>query len=103
MDPAMEPSFAALYDEARAAIVAGYQNADQCVLSFAIEQGISSEEVWSLIRDEASLKDDDAMEYLAKHPLEDRSWASILAEPATMLVGKTIEWAWRKWSLHRRQ
>jgi hypothetical protein len=98
----MEPSFAALYDEARAAIVAGYENADQCVLSFAIEQGISSKGVWSLIRDEASLQGDDAMEYLAEHPPE-RPWASILAVPAAILLGKTITWAWRKWSLRRSQ
>ena len=78
----------------------GYQKADQCVLSFAVEQGTSTAEVWRLIGEEASLQGDHAMEYPAEHPLADRPWTSILPPE---LLGKTIEWAWRKWSTRGRQ
>lgn len=97
----MEPAFAVLYDEARAALVTAYEEADSAVLSFAIEHDLSNSEVWDLIREEASLQGDSALEYLAEHPLEERSPLHGLAEPAAMLAGQAAMWAWKKWSDRR--
>ncbi|GAA1243359.1 hypothetical protein GCM10009657_18930 [Oryzihumus leptocrescens] len=79
------------------------------MLSFAIERGTSAAEVWRLLGEEASLQGDQAMEYLAEHPLEERHWTSNISvdvqagpQPQSDAVGKAIEWAWGKWSSRRR-
>jgi len=85
-----------LYDDAKAAIVEGYLKADESVSSFAAERGMSSEEAWGLIAGEASLRGDEAMEFLAEHPIEETpvSWAPV--------VMKALEWGLERWSQRRK-
>ncbi|MGO4363425.1 hypothetical protein [Terrabacter sp. RAF57] len=96
MDLPMDASFQSLYEDARSELVAGYEEADRRVLSFAIEHGISSEEVWDLIAQEASLRDDDAVEYLAENPLIQPPSSPFIAEMAP-LVAEGVKWALGKW------
>ncbi|GGM85593.1 hypothetical protein GCM10009721_07880 [Terrabacter tumescens] len=96
MDLQMDASFQSLYEEARSELVAGYEEADRRVLSFAIDQGISSGEVWDLIAQEASLRNDDVVEYLAENPLMERSSSSFVAE-MTPFVIEGFKWAVGKW------
>lgn len=96
MDLRMDASFQSLYEDARDELFSGYAQADRRVLSFAIEQGISSEEVWSLIAQEASVRDDDGVEYLAENPLVEPPSSPLIAE-MTPLVLEGVKWALGKW------
>lgn len=99
MDLRMEPSFNSLYDEAKSAIVAGYEDADSRVTSFAIEHDLTCQEVWDLVSSEASSRGDAAIEYLADHPpvAQQPDWTG----PAIVVLGHAASWAWDKWSQRR--
>mgnify|MGYP001180909878 CR=1 FL=1 len=92
----MDPGVDDVYDDAKAAIVEGYLKADEAVSSFASDMGISSEEAWGLIADEASLRGDEAMEFLAEHPIAETPipWAPV--------VMKALGWGLERWSQRRK-
>src|SRR4051794_3897314 len=75
-----EPGFTALYGDARSALEQGYIRADQCVYNFAMDFGISPEDAWRLITQEASERGDEVVHYLSEHPLDERSYAHKNAE-----------------------
>lgn len=93
----MDPGVDDVYDDAKAAIVEGYLKADEAVSSFASDMGISSEEAWGLIADEASLRGDEAMEFLAEHPIAETPipWAPVVMKAS-------LGWGLERWSQRRK-
>lgn len=94
-----EYEFDVLYDEFRAAVEAAYEEADRRVSAFALSHDVFDSDVWDLIADEASLRDDEALKYLANHSPGDRTTPSL----AGAVLGLAAQWAWKKWANRRRQ
>lgn len=98
-----ELDFRSLYDDLSDAVVAAHEEADSRVLSFALEHDVDTAEVWGLIREEASQRGDDTVEFIAERPVaggsSDSSAGESLAAAALMAGGV---WVWSKWSNRRR-
>lgn len=100
MDELEEAVRNSLYDDVRRPLTEGYQNAQRAVDSFAIEHDVTSLEVWDLVAREASVRGDDAVEYIAENPLDDSSpsIAEVLAPAVATgaLILATKLWDWRQ-------
>ncbi len=62
------------YDAVKAALEKGFVRADQVVYDFSMDNDLSPEQGWRLMADEAARRGDDAVRYLAEHPLDERSY-----------------------------
>ena len=87
----MEPAFSGLYDSAKKALTLGYTKADQLVFNFAMDYGISPEDAWQLITQEASQRSEHVIQYLSENPLDDRSYK---VKNAQRYIGMVAGKAW---------
>lgn len=97
-----ELEFSSLYDELKGAVVAAYETADARIYSFALEHDVDTWDVWDLVRDEASASGDDALTYLADHPLSGGSRLASDLDATVQAVLKLANWAHERWSRRRR-
>lgn len=88
----MEPAFTDLYEDAKEALVRGYRRADQLVYNFAMDYDVSPEDAWQLMRQEASQRGEDVIQYLSENPLDERSYKLMNAQrQAGRVAGKGLD------------